>query len=75
MKEALRQFIESFQFLTPEEVTVIVDNTILRNTKKGDYLLKQGEVSRECYAVVKGCVREFVLKEGVEKTISFFYRR
>ncbi|MGY5355568.1 Crp/Fnr family transcriptional regulator [Wenyingzhuangia sp. IMCC45467] len=72
MKAALRQFIESFQFLTPDEVTIIVDNTVLRNPKKGEILLREGEVSGECYAVVKGCIREYIIKDGVEKTISFF---
>ncbi|MDO6800876.1 Crp/Fnr family transcriptional regulator [Wenyingzhuangia sp. 1_MG-2023] len=72
MKEALRQFIDSFQFLTPEEVDIIVDNTVLKFTKKGEYLLKEGEVSKECFAVIKGCIREFVIKDGVEKTVSFF---
>jgi len=72
MKEALRQFIESFQFLTSEEVDIIVDNTVLKTPKKGEYLLKEGEISKECFAVIKGCVREFVIKDGVEKTVSFF---
>ncbi|MDO3693766.1 Crp/Fnr family transcriptional regulator [Wenyingzhuangia sp. chi5] len=72
MKQALRHFIESFQFLTPEEVTIIVDNTVLRNPKKGEILLREGDVSRECYAVVKGCIREYIIKDGVEKTVSFF---
>ncbi|WP_010136541.1 Crp/Fnr family transcriptional regulator [Ochrovirga pacifica] len=72
MKVALRQFIEGFQFLTPSEVDIIVEHTVLRSSKKGEYLLKEGQVSKECFAVVKGCVREFVIKDGVEKTISFF---
>ncbi|GGF61885.1 Crp/Fnr family transcriptional regulator [Wenyingzhuangia marina] len=72
MKEALKQFIENFQFLTPEEVDIIVDNTVLKKSKKGEYLLREGEVSKECYAVVQGCIREFIIKDGVEKTISFF---
>lgn len=72
MKEILRQFIGGFGFLTPDEVDIIVENTMLRTLQKGDYLLKEGQVAKECYAVVKGCVREFVIKDGVEKTVSFF---
>lgn len=72
MKEHLRAFINSFQFLTPEEVEVVVEGTVLKNTHKGEYLLKEGEVSKECYAVIKGCIREFIIKDGVEKTVSFF---
>lgn len=72
MKEELKKFIESFQFLTTEEVKIVVENTVLKSVDKGDFLLKEGEVSKHCHAVVKGCVREYILKDGVEKTVSFF---
>lgn len=72
MEEELRGFLESFQFLTPDEVTILIENTHLKRVLKGECLLKEGEVSKECHAVVKGCIREFVIKEGVEKTVSFF---
>lgn len=72
MKTEFRAFVSNFTFLTPQEVDIIVDNTVLHEFKKGTILLKEGNVSKECYAVVKGCVREFYLKEGIEKTTSFF---
>lgn len=72
MKEMFKSFVESFQFLAPDEVQIIVDNSVLRSLKKGGFLLKEGEVSRECHAVIKGCVREFIIKDGIEKTVSFF---
>lgn len=72
MKEQLKEFIDSFQFLTPDEVDLVVEGTVLRKTVKGEFLLREGEVSKECHAVVKGCIREFIIKDGVEKTVSFF---
>jgi CRP-like cAMP-binding protein len=35
-------------------------------------LLKEGRISKECYAVVRGCIREFYIKDGLEKTTAFF---
>lgn len=71
-EEELREFISNFPFLTPEETDTIVQHTVLREFKKGTILLHEGEVSTECFAVVRGCVREYFLKDGVEKTTAFF---
>lgn len=72
MKEELRSFVESFGFLTKEEIDVIVEYTVLKEYKKGDFLLKQGEIAKECFSVIKGCIREYKIIDGVEKTTSFF---
>ena len=72
MKDEFRAFISIFPFLNADEAEFIVENTILREFKKGSILLKAGSISKECYAVVRGCVREFYLKDGIEKTTTFF---
>ena len=36
--------------------------------KKGAYLLKEGEISANTYFVLEGCIREYVLSDGEEKT-------
>ena len=72
MEEALRQFISGFPFLKEDEVETIVRHTNLKEFKKGHLLLKEGTISMECYAVVKGCVREYYIKEGEEKTTAFY---
>ncbi len=72
MKNELRAFIAGFPFLTSEETEIIVENTLLRESKKGTILLEEGKVSKECFAVIRGCVREYYIKDGVEKTTAFF---
>lgn len=72
MKEEFSAFISNYPFLNPDETEIIIENTILREFRKGSTLLKAGSVSKECYAVIRGCVREFYLKDGVEKTTAFF---
>jgi CRP-like cAMP-binding protein len=34
--------------------------------------LKEGQIAAECYAVIRGCVREYYIKDGDEKTTAFF---
>lgn len=45
----------------------------VRDYLKGTILLEQGEVSDDCYFVLKGCVRQYAIDEdGKEQTINFF---
>lgn len=66
MKEQLRSFVESFGFLTKDEIDIVVEHTVLRQFKKGDFLLKEGEHAKECFSVIKGCVRTYKIVEGME---------
>jgi CRP-like cAMP-binding protein len=72
MKDEFRVFISNFLFLNSDEAEIIVENTILREFKKGNVLLKEGSISKECYAVIRGCIREYYIKDGLEKTTAFF---
>lgn len=72
MKDEFRSFISNFPFLNAVETEIIIENTVLREFKKGDMLLQEGEISKECFAVVRGCIREFYIKDGLEKTTAFF---
>lgn len=72
MKNEFRAFISTFPFLKADEVEIIVENTILQKFKKGTVLLREGSISKECYAIIKGCVREYYIKDGIEKTTAFF---
>lgn len=58
--------------LSEGEKTAIEEAFPLRTFEKGAYLMRQGEVAREGFYVVKGCVREYVLLDGEEKTTGFF---
>lgn len=71
-EDEFRAFISNFPFLNADETEIIVKHTILEEFKKGHTLLNEGSISKECYAVIKGCVREFYIKDGLEKTTSFF---
>jgi CRP-like cAMP-binding protein len=68
----LTAFLRNFPILTEEEIQLIVDKTNIREFSKGTFLLREGEVSAGCYLVLKGCVREFFLKDGEEKSTAFY---
>lgn len=72
MKEEFRAFASTFEFLRPNEIDTIVEHTVLREYPKGTLLLREGNISKECYAVIRGCIREYYLKDGLERTTAFF---
>lgn len=72
MHEVLRGFIKQFGMLTDDEIDIIVDNANIQSYKKGTVLLREGQVARECYFVLKGLVREYYIKDGEEKSTNFY---
>jgi len=72
LKDKIRNLVRNFSPLTPEEVELIVEKTIVKEFKKGDILLRQGQIPTKCYMVVEGCVREYLIKDGEEKSTAFY---
>lgn len=72
MHDQLRKFVGSFDLLTDDEVEMIVSNANIKSFKKGTILLREGQVAKECYFVLKGLVREYYIKDGEEKSTNFF---
>ena len=58
--------------LSPEEANAITATMNIQQYKKGTVLLKEGQISAEAYFVLEGCVRQFSLVDGDEKTTNFF---
>ena len=58
--------------LSKEEQEAIAELIPVRTFAKGTLLLREGEVSNKCYFILNGCVRQYYLMNGEEKT-TFFY--
>lgn len=61
-----------FGSLTQKEKEAIIQSTTFKEFKKGDFLLKEGQKSINSYFVVQGCIRQYNLSNGEEKTTRFF---
>lgn len=66
------QNLHSFTSLQAEEIQRIVAETPIKTLKKGSLLLREGQIPQFCYYVFKGCVREYYLVDGEEKTSEFY---
>lgn len=68
----LTDYFSRFASLSKEETSAIQESCNIRTFPKGTILLKEGQVSTECYFVLKGCVRQYYVVNGEEKTSGFF---
>lgn len=58
--------------LRDQEIRFVLDAVSVKLFKKGSILLHEGQIPAACYSNYQGCVRQFYLKNGEEKT-TFFY--
>ncbi|GLR18051.1 Crp/Fnr family transcriptional regulator [Portibacter lacus] len=72
MEHFLFDYLSKYIALNAEEKKAISDLDIFKQYKKGTILLKEGQYSDYGYFVVKGYLRCYYLKDGVEKTTAFY---
>ncbi|MDO5665494.1 MAG: Crp/Fnr family transcriptional regulator [Bacteroidia bacterium] len=72
MQNKLVQYFSELTALSSEERQDIENSMMINKFPKGTYLLKEGQIARDSYFVIKGLVREFILWDGDEKTTNFF---
>lgn len=72
MEQKLLDYFSKILPLTKEEIDGIVATLTIKKYPKGTILLKEGEISTETYFVLEGCVRQYFLIDGEEKTNNFF---
>ncbi len=72
MEQKLLKYFQRIMPLSQEEIEAIVETMTIKQYKKGTVLLKEGQISTEAYFVLEGCVRQYYLVDGDEKTANFF---
>ncbi|WP_338791777.1 Crp/Fnr family transcriptional regulator [Bernardetia sp. MNP-M8] len=72
MNEIAKKYLLKFNRFSSDEIDLIIKNTSVETFKKGDILIQEGNICRKCYFVLKGCLRQFKVVDGVEKTTEFF---
>lgn len=72
MENELVKYISKFITLNEEEINALVQYIPIKAFKKGTILLKEGDISSECFFNLKGLVRQYYLVDGEEKTTYFY---
>ena len=68
----LVNYFSQFASLGEEEIAAIKNEDIIKEYKKGEILLREGQVATVCYLVLKGCVKRYYLDDGEEKIMDFY---
>jgi len=72
VEQKLLNYFQRIMPLSNEEIEGIVETLTIKQFKKGTVLLKAGQISTEVYFVLEGCVRQYNLVDGEERTNNFF---
>ena len=72
MENKLLNYFSRIMPITNEEADAIAATMNVKHYKKGEVLLKEGQISTEAYFVLEGCVRQYFIIDGEEKTTNFF---
>ncbi|MDJ1485000.1 Crp/Fnr family transcriptional regulator [Cytophagaceae bacterium YF14B1] len=75
MEDITRQFLLKFNKFSSDEINLILDNTSIEKFRKGQFVVQAGSICKKCYFVLQGCLRQFRIIDGVEKTSDFFLEK
>lgn len=72
MTHPILKYFEEIQYLSPKEQAAILNSLEESFIKKGTLLLHPNLSQASTYFVIKGCIRQYYLKDGVECTSNFY---
>lgn len=72
MDDVILEFISQYIELSEEEKRAITSQNLIVSYKKGEVLLSEGQMAKDCFFVLKGCVRSYYLVDGEERTTEFY---
>lgn len=72
MENDIVKLISRFLILNEEESKAFTECIPVKMFKKGTMLLKEGQISRDSYFVIQGCVRKYYIIDGEERTTEFY---
>lgn len=72
IREQIRICFSDVESFTEEDIEAALQYIHIKTFKKGDHLLREGDVTAKSYSIISGCVRQYYLVDGDEKT-TFFY--
>lgn len=72
MKHVLIEQLSQLTGLSVEEQEAIAQSFPIKAFGKGDFLLKEGQIARDAYWVIEGCVRKYAIEDGEEITSGLY---
>lgn len=64
--------ISGNKLVAPDEAKEIIQAIRIEKQPKGHLLIREGDFVKDCFYLIKGCVRQYQLIDGSEKTTAFY---
>ena len=72
MENKIVKYFSEISTLNQEEAKALEEGMVVTNLKKNSILIKEGQTSMDTYFILEGCLRQYCLIDGEEKTTNFF---
>ncbi len=72
MDNRLINYFLKITSLTADETKMLTESMVVKNFKKNDYLVKEGQFTNDTYFILDGCVRQFKTVDGNDITTNFY---
>lgn len=72
MNKELITFLSQFNEFSKSQIEELAALMTVKEIKKNTILVKQGQLCNFCYFVLKGCLRQYIITDGTEKTIALY---
>lgn len=72
MENTLVDMMSNFMDLNDEEKQGIKEAFPIKTFEKETFLLKEGQIAKDAFLVIKGCIREYAIQDGEEVTTEFY---
>jgi len=72
MVDKFLKYFSRMTLLSEEEAKAISESMCTKSFIKGTILLREGQRAVDTYFILEGCIREYIVTDGEEKTTNFF---
>ncbi len=72
MKEKFSNHFAKYSPLNESEIKAIHDSMTIKYFSKDDFLVREGQLMKDTYFVLQGCVRQYKIVDGNEITTNFY---
>lgn len=72
MENKIVKYFSQITTLSQYEASVLEEGMVITHLKKDTFLIREGQISIDTYFIIEGCLRQYCLIDGEEKTTNFF---
>ncbi|GAA5224780.1 Crp/Fnr family transcriptional regulator [Membranihabitans marinus] len=72
MENEILDYLSEFITLNEEERNALLQCISIKTFPKGSILIREGDLATHSYFVIEGCIRQYYIEDGIEKTTHFY---